>query len=313
MDNIEDVEEREVSLNKCEHCSEMKMDENLVSTDYKMAIQNSIKIMDGLYGGGFFVRYILDVGRMYGWLNLIIVYPDGLYKSIVSFKNILKETDVDSGNGVGHVDEKSAMKRNFDDPEGEYYVKFPQYETPSMVIPAQALWKRIRENYQSIPVVRINETETVMGIYKKMLEAAGENAAEYNSGFMDADGYVLMEKEAFENIILENGRIVSEVKTIFDVMGAFQKDKGTGGYQFSKKVNGERKRFYALKKELPLSKESPQSLADTKYCTSYKNQSELKIEKLRAENTRLSDKVNDLVMENHALKGGKGEVDDFEL
>jgi hypothetical protein len=96
-------------------------------------------------------------------------------------------------------------------------------------------------------------------------------------------------------------------------MGAFWKDKGCAGYQYSKRVQGERKRFYVLKKAIPVPGENPQSLADTAYCTAYKNQSELKIEKLQAENTRLSDKVNDLVMENHALKGGKGEVDDFEL
>lgn len=275
------------------------------SDEYKSAIRGAVKIMDGQYGGGFFARYMVDTGRMYSWLNLIIVYPDGLYKSITLFKNCLKETDTDNGNGVYTPDRKHSFY--IDDADLKNYVQFPQYETPHMPIPAQALWEKLVANKENIPYAYIRVSATVDEVYKALKDAAQEEATSYQKGFLVSNDRFLVDSKLFRETVESYGRTVSEVRTEFDLRGWFFKDKGTKGFQISKVVDGERKRFYAIRSELPTTGAEPTSLEDTTY--QYQGpKSKLKNElaKKDAEIMRLTGKCNQAVYELNKYRQKEG-------
>lgn len=53
-------------------------------------LSNALKLMDGKYGGAFYVRYICDTGRGCGWLQLVIEYPTGMVQTQLLCKNVCK-------------------------------------------------------------------------------------------------------------------------------------------------------------------------------------------------------------------------------
>lgn len=62
-------------------------DPDLLSAE--RAVAGSLKLMDGKFGGGFYIRYLQDSVRKVGWLEMIIVYPDKGFKRVRLFKNSL--------------------------------------------------------------------------------------------------------------------------------------------------------------------------------------------------------------------------------
>lgn len=305
VENLENTEAVKLDEDSVEATPALVMNDTLVSEEYKGAIRGAIKIMDGMYGGGFFARYIIDTGKMYSWLNLIIVYPDGLTKNLVLFKNYFKETDLESGNGVCTPAPNS--KRAYRDRlEGDLanFVNLPQYETPVMPIPAKALWEQIYTNQRRIPYVYLHHTSTTREIHEALKTAASELSQEYENGFMVSSDRFLVEKALFEEIVIEHGRSLCEIRTEFDMMGLFFKDKGKG-YQFSKKINGERKRFYAIRNEFlqePTVQEEVMALEDTTYQgISKTSKTEMELQRLSNKISQLAGKYNDLVFKYNEI------------
>ncbi len=269
------------------------------------AIQNTLKLMDGQYGGGFFIKFIMDVGTCYGWLNLIIVYPDGCCKSIVMFKNCMRETDTESSNGV-YQNPNKPRKNTYklfnvwDGPDMlNNYDSLTEYETPTMTIPETVIWKKIVENYSKIPIVKINQTSSLEQLLEELCSCAAERAKEYGQGFMDEPDRCYISTEDFREVVEANGWNVSQARTQLDLQGLFDKDTGTRGYQKSKRIGNEVKRFYAIKKR-PSSGEGvlPKSLRDTKYDPGYLTKSEKERKQLQREVRELTDKYNDLLQKH---------------
>lgn len=297
------------------------MNDNLASEEYKVAIRGAVKIMDGEYGGGFFARYMVNTGNMYSWLNLIIVYPDGLTKSIVLFKDCFKETDVENGNGVCNTkpDKKyrTPSMRDFEEDDLDNFVTLPQYETPLMPIPAKALWERIYMNKRKIPYVYLHEASTTRELHEALKAAATEVATGCGNEFMLSSDRFLMEKPLFEDIVIEHGRNVCEIRTEFDMLGLFFKDKGKG-YQISKKVNGERKRFYAIRNDFlstEIGLDETTTLEDTSYQgISKTSMMEGKVKQMQAELQSMTSKYNILADKYSKLQKASGvDADEVEM
>lgn len=225
----------------------------------KQFLHNSKMIMHGKYGGGFYVKFLQDAGSKKGWLMLIIVYPDGQYKSVVLYKNVFKETDLDSNNiGTitrGEVEVAPLLETSIEN--GDYRM-LEKYETPLMPIPAKAIWKQIVDNYSSIPVTTIYQTESVEGMYWELYRVAHEkaNSNNFQDSFRENEVRFLVTKEEMETVAIENGYTLSQLRTEFNLLGLLVKDKGStaesgkryNSYQLTKKVDGSNCRFYALKK-----------------------------------------------------------------
>ena len=273
------------------------------------AIRNALKIMEGEHGGGFYVQYLKDMGTCYGWLNLIIVYPSGEYKSILLFMNCFKETDMDSGNGV-YINTGKKVKtgyRMFNFWEGpdilNNFEELTEYEDPQMRIPSLALWKIIVENLEKVPIVKINHSATLEQLVDELRAYAAEKAQEYGSGFMDDNEKCFIEKEDFNRIVEESGWITSRAKTEIELQGLFVRDTNSKGYQKTKRVKGELKRFYVLRKTSPKnpSATSTQSL-NYAFNPGYRLKSEIEIERLSKELGEMTDKYNKLIAENNLGK-----------
>lgn len=269
------------------------------------AIQNSLKLMVGKYGGAFYVKYLMDEGTCYGWLDLIVVYPDGAYKSIILFKNSFRETDTESGNGVYRektTETKTATKKTKLFPpwvgpdELNSFVPMMEYETPTMKIPEVTIWKKILENFDAIPITKINQTATLEQLLDELQTCAAERAKEYGQGFMDDTNQYYISSEDFREIIEANGWNVSQARTQMDMMGLFEKDSGTRGYQKSKRVGGEIKRFYVVRKNPAPVTVVPKSLKNTEYSKFYKTEAEEQMDSLRMENRELVDKYNAILL-----------------
>lgn len=310
------VEQRETMAEQTAE-PQLVMNKDLVSEEYKTAIKGSLKIMDGRYGGGFFARYIINTGNMYSWLNLVIVYPDGLAKNIVLYKNYFKETDVESGDGVcTATPEKKRSNLVWDIGDGDLrnFVQFPQYETPAMPIPAEALWERLCKNKRRIPYVYLHGASTTREIYEALKAAATELSMEYEKGFMVSSDRFLVEKPLFEEIVKEHGRIVCQIRTEFDMLDLFFKDKGKG-YQFTKKVNGENKRFYAIRNEYPAAESADgeiDALEDTSYeWSSDESKKDRELSRTKSELANMTSKYNVLANKYNKLAqvSGIGKVD----
>lgn len=225
---------------------------------------NSLKIMNGKFGGGFYVKYLQDEGSKTGFLQLIIEYPDKQCKAVLLCKNVFKETDYES-EGIGTIEKGSGENittltplRSTSLKDGDYRM-LEKYETPQMPIPAQAIWKQIVDNYSKIPVITICKTEDIEGIYWRLYQIAHDITMGYNpdtDAIRENEIRFLVTKQEMEEVALENGYTLSQLRTEFNLMGLLVKDKGStsengkryNSYQLTKKINGTTQRFYALKK-----------------------------------------------------------------
>lgn len=243
----------------------------------KYAIRDSLLLMRGLKGGGFYVKFIQDAGTCYGWLNLIIVYPDGTFKSILSYKNFLKEADTEQNNGVYIAPEVKKPKGYYTyvDWDGHApenignYSSLEQYATTQMPIPEKALWHKILEHYWKIPVVKVAQTASIEQLVAELQEWAEIHSNDLNQGFLDEKDRFYVTPEAFEEIVKSNHWYVSKAKVELDVLGIFDKDPSSKGYQKSKRVGREVKRFYALKKNPFDVPTRPAAVDDVKFRSGY--------------------------------------------
>lgn len=244
----------------------------------EFALRNSLKIMDGKYGGSFNVRFVLDDVQKHGWLELLIAYPDDTVKSVFLFKNAFRQTDTESS-GVYHIPEKKATRiYSFDeDYEGCDFNFTDKFETPNMPIPARALWNKIREHYREIPIVKIYKASPLTAIYLDMEKLAATYAKAVGFGFMDTEESFSVSTKDFRTIATRHGWEPSDLKVEFDKAGLFIKDK-VAGYQKSKRVGEQHLHFYVFRKTLPSTDEDVTSLEDTEYTTNKPSQ----VERLKA-------------------------------
>ena len=221
-------------------------------------LDNTLKLMDGKFGGGFYVRYIYDIGRGCGWLQLLIEYPTGTVQTQLLCKNVCKATSYEE-DGLGEVEgisydrlcsgEKTIFKPHLADSlRNGLYDIVRVYERPDMPIPMKAIWQRIVENNADIPVTELSVKCSLQDVYDALIERA-ETLIEGDISRM-GKGCVLLTKKEVEDTVSELGYSLQEIRTEFAVRGLWVTDKNSGGYQKTKKLNGATKRFYALKTEL---------------------------------------------------------------
>lgn len=234
------------------------IDTSAVIRGYERKIEKPdlIKIMNGKFGGGFYARYIFDKGTGYGWIQLIIEYPTREKIGIIINKNICSETTFDS-NGVGMMNDfnrKSQIKdkmvlgkcipnmeKGFD---GGDYDQFIKYERPDMPIPIKVIWEQIIKRKQELPIHSINVHYSAEELIDAMIEF-GEGK---DSKYKDEVGYYISRDE-MARLCDEYGFTFNEARTILECKGLLDKDKGSYGYQKSKKIDGKKYNFYHLKRE----------------------------------------------------------------
>lgn len=221
-------------------------------------LNNALRLMDGKYGGAFYVRYICDTGRGCGWLQLIIEYPTGMVQTQLLCKNVCKVSTYEE-DGLGEVDgisyerypsgEKTIYKPNVKDSvRSGFYDIMRIYERPNMPIPMRVLWQRIVENYAEIPVVELTVKSSLQDVYNALIEY-GENFIQQDISRI-GNGYLLLTKNEVEETVSKMGYSLQEVRTEFAIRGLWVTDKNSGGYQKTRKIDKKNCRFYALKTEL---------------------------------------------------------------
>lgn len=251
-----------------------------------VALRNSLKLMDGKYGGSFNVRYVQDDVQKYGWLELLIAYPDGSVKNVLLFKNAFRQTDIDS-NGVYRNTSKYSYINGDKDCDFSF-VDF--YSAPDMPIPGRVLWNRIQENYARIPIVKIQRTRPLEAVYLELELLAATCAAGLGLEFMDTETCFYVTAKDFKKAAERSGWRQSDLCMEFDKAGLFLKDK-TGGYQKSKKVAGKHLHFYVLKKSIENEKIEPQTLEDVEFKTTEKTQVDRKAEEYERKISELREKI----------------------
>lgn len=221
-------------------------------------LSNSLKIMNGKFGGGFYVNYQFDKMNGFGCLKLMLEYPDGEVFAIPICKNVCKpiETD-DERNGVARAKEKlppDAPPRMRSCPREiipkvsalGYYVEseaFVKYERPDFPIPITVRAKRIAELWEKIPIEVWCGSFTYAEVYQALLDVGENKVEQYRE-----DGYVLFTKKEVEDVAEEMGYDFLTIRNVFESRKLWKKDRNSLGYQYSKKINGKVERFYALKK-----------------------------------------------------------------
>lgn len=273
-------------------------------------LNNALKLMDGKYGGAFYVRYICDTGRGCGWLQLIIKYPTGMVLTQLLCKNICKISSYEE-DGLGEVEgisyqhktdgEMAVYKPHITDSmRSGFYDSLRVYERPNMPIPMRVLWQRVVENYAEIPVVELAIKSSIQDVYEA-LKNYGDDIVQRDVTRL-GNGYVLLTKTEVEQIVTEMGYSMQEVRTEFALRGLWVTDKNTGGYQKTRKVDKKNCRFYALKTELPSEKDAECKAVDN---VSYEEtvphtKESAKIEELKSELAKMKkerDEMTQIVCE----------------
>ena len=252
-----DEEEKNKSLSESEITGTTDEAVNILGTQTGV-LSNALKLMDGKYGGAFYVRYICDTGRGCGWLQLIIEYPTGMVQTQLLCKNVCKVSTYEE-DGLGEVEGISYQHK----PSGEMAVYKPHitdslrsgfydlmrvYERPNMPIPMRVLWQRIVANYAEIPVMELTVKSSLQDVYEALIEY-GEDIIQCDVTRM-GKGYVLLTKSEVEETVSKLGYSLQEVRTEFALRGLWVTDKNSGGYQKTRKIDKKNCRFYALKTEL---------------------------------------------------------------
>lgn len=255
MENTLEYGVEDLGVTVSDYADEEKVVEKLPSlSSAKVALRNTLKLMNGKNGGGFYVRFLLDAATKHGWLELLIEYPDGSVKNVTMFKNAFRQTDTDSC-GVYRGSESKARRTSDPLDENYNYEKCDfgfaeNFSTPTMPIPSRRLWDLIHENYEKIPIVMIHKTRSLESIYMEMAVLAATYAQGVGLAFMDSETHFCVTAADFRTIAERSEWRVTDLRVEFDKLELLVKDR-TGGYQKSKKVNGRHLHFYMIKKQLP--------------------------------------------------------------
>lgn len=172
-----DEEEKNKSLSESEMTGTTDEAVNVLGVQTGV-LNNALKLMDGKYGGAFYVRYICDAGRGCGWLQLIIEYPTGMVQTQLLCKNVCKVSNYEE-DGLGEVEgisydryirgEKTVYKPHISDSmRSGFYDSMRVYERPNMPIPMRVLWQRIVENYAEIPAVELAIKSSIQDVYEAL-------------------------------------------------------------------------------------------------------------------------------------------------
>lgn len=222
-------------------------------------LSNALKLMNGKYGGAFYVRYICDTGSGCGWLQLIIEYPTGTVQTKLLCKNVCKVSSYEE-DGLGEVEDVSNIRHRSGGKilytpyltnsvsRGSYNI-LRKYERPNMPIPTRVLWQRIVDNYANIPVVELTVKNSLQDVYETLLEY-GEDLLQQDVRRL-GNGYILLTKTEVEEIATDMGFSLQEIRAEFALRGLWVVDKNSGSYQKTKKIDKKNCRFYALKTEPP--------------------------------------------------------------
>lgn len=130
-----------------------------IFSNRRYSIGKAKKLMNGKFGGGFYVSYLQDTGSKTGYLQLSIEYPDGQIKRVYLAKNCFKILENESDGLVKLETEGKEITPEMN--KRLHYGDFralEKYETPNMPIPSKVLWKLIIDNYEKIPVVPVYRT-----------------------------------------------------------------------------------------------------------------------------------------------------------
>ena len=221
-------------------------------------LANSLKIMNGKFGGGFYVNYQFDKTNGFGFIKLILEYPDGDVFAIPVCKNVCKpiETD-DERNGVAKakevvsVDAPPHIRNNRKEitpkiSSMKYYIEkeaFVKYERPDFPIPIEVIWKRIAELWEKIPIENWCYSFTYEEVYQALLDVGESKVEQYKE-----DMFVLLTKKEIEEVAEEMGYDFLTIRNVFKSRNLWKIDKNSLGCQYSKRMSGKLERFYALKK-----------------------------------------------------------------
>lgn len=233
---------------------------NAANAFNRRMLENSVKIMSGKFGGGFYVNYTFDRTNGFGYLKLMLEYPDGNVFAVPMCKNVGKPIETDEErNGVAKVTESPVRSHEVCwDPKkklakiippisgmSRHVVKsaFVQYERPDFPIPMGVIWERIAELWEKLPIVDWCGAFTYAEVYQALLEAGENKGEQYQS-----DDCVLLTREEIEPVAEEMGYDFAVIRNAFETRHLWKKDANALGYQYSKKIDGKVKRFYALKK-----------------------------------------------------------------
>lgn len=242
-------------------------------------LNNTLKLMDGKYGGAFYVRYICDTGRGCGWLQLIIKYPTGMVLTQLLCKNICKISSYEE-DGLGEVEgisyqhktagEMAVYKPHITDSmRSGFYDSLRTYERPNMPIPMRVLWQRIVENYSEIPVVELTIKSSLQDVYETLIDY-GEDIIQRDVKPTAGTRVLPMSDEvydAFKRVI--SGRKKPRVEQMIDGVSGFlfldDRGKPMLAYQWEKKFQHIVEKYNKIYKvELP--KITPHICRHT-YCT----------------------------------------------
>ncbi len=234
-----------------------------------LLLDGSCKIMEGKFGGGFYVRYRFEKNTGTGHIELLLQYPDGIVIPVLLCKNVCKIADINS-DGIGKTkpiipDKDMKLIFEMEEKKGKIlkeiipnleeavshssfsdYREFIRYERPDFPIPIKVLWKKIIENWEHLPIATWNRDAFLDDVYGTLL-AFGENKANDNPQLADKTG-VYLTKSEIEDVLSDFGYDFKEIRRIFDTRNLWLKDSATAGYQFTKKIDGKNIRFYKLRK-----------------------------------------------------------------
>lgn len=229
-------------------------------------LHNSLKIMEGKSGGGFYAQYVFDNSCGKGYIRLLLQYPDGAVVPVPLCKNLCRLA-TDKNGGVETAPEmyheemeaffrnSTKLKRPLITPKikeavmyssKQDYSKFAKYERPDFTIPMGVIWKRIIELWEELPIITTNKAVDIEDIYLSLL-TVGLNKAEKDEQFADKQGVYLTRAE-IEDVVLEFGATFNDIRRVFENRNLWMKDSNTAGYQYSKRVSGKLERFYKLRK-----------------------------------------------------------------
>lgn len=224
-------------------------------------LNGSVKIMDGENGGGFYAKYNFEANTGKGYIALLLEYPDGAVVCVPMCKNVCRDVRVE-GNVIGkwakplHPEICFLTGPQFEaekyHPAGKGegskadYESFIKYERPDFKIPIKTIWEQISKLWEKLPISTYHQAFAMEDIYEMLLEV-GESKAEENEIYKDETG-VYLTKGEIEEVVGYTGYDFHSIRRMFEDRDLWIKDKGSAGYQFSKKIDGKKVRFYKLRK-----------------------------------------------------------------
>ena len=239
------------------------MGDNFKNFLSRRLLEGSLKIMEGETGGAFYAKYEFDAQTGIGCIILLLEYPDGVVVGIPLCKNVCREVSIEK-NVIGYWAKLISLElpnsyhklEKLEEPKihpagkgggsKADYESFIKYERPDFKIPIKNIWSRICYLWNKLPITTCYQGVTLEEVYSMLLEI-GESKAEENEVYKDDTG-VYLTKSEIEEVGNYMGIDFVDIRRMFENRNLWIKDKGSSGYQFSKKIDGKKQNFYKLRK-----------------------------------------------------------------